>query len=567
MQPSSYLLLGLREQFQYYADGRLQQMTDLDDRGQDYGYPDMARHFSRVHSYDHVGRLVSATGTPSQVSSLPYNQSYGYDAFGNATSRYGAYYYQNYSSDGGTYQNNRRQDLTYAADGHVTHTPSYNNMGSVVSFRDWTYDAAGEMTQVKETITVNNSVSTYISNPDGDGQPTIEYYQENLASKTFMVRSSVLGGKVLTRLDNAGNKSSTVFGVDGLLMAVQNVSPYGSSVRWTHIDPLGLSEAGDTKSVYDPMGNHIEWQHAPTGPPPNAYPPSAASFGGLGSSFGSAQDKSCTFNGLPIFCTELAHQVDIGNVSAEFLTGGRRFETEVTSSGLGVINVWVPTPGPKRGPAGPGIDSDGVIRVNHDQDGAGHYETFLLAVNADPQNTSGKRQMTPEEVAQIRTALQNLLQGKCKELMEAMLKNIQGGVFKPNLLDLLNHIEKTHRLFRDDTLGYTGGYGGGNGVDEKPVAANLTINFQHPAGFLWTAVEELTHANGQAGVLSISHENMAQAAITAAQTVGVSLDKLKNTNTPTAVVQDLTGLEGKAWLKADFYNSTLFRNVLQQGCH
>jgi hypothetical protein len=69
------------------------------------------------------------------------------------------------------------------------------------------------------------------------------------------------------RLDNAGNKSSTMFDVDGLLTAVQNVFYDGSSgLRWTHVDPLGLSEAGDTKSVFDPMGNYVVWQHAPVGP-------------------------------------------------------------------------------------------------------------------------------------------------------------------------------------------------------------------------------------------------------------------------------------------------------------
>jgi len=196
-------------------------------------------------------RLVSATGD----SGLPYSQSYSYDEFGNSTSRGGSYYYQGYSSDGGTFQNNRRQDLSYDADGNVTHTPSYNYAGgSVVSFRDWTYDAAGQMTQVKETKIANNSVSTYISRFDGDGQSMIEDSQENPAWRSFMVRSSVLGGKVLTRLNNAGNKSSTVFDVDGLLKVVQSAGPYGSSLSWTHIDPFGLSEAGDTKAVYDPIG-------------------------------------------------------------------------------------------------------------------------------------------------------------------------------------------------------------------------------------------------------------------------------------------------------------------------
>jgi hypothetical protein len=214
----------------------------------------------------------------------------------------------------GGFQNNRRQDLSYDADGKVTHTPSYNYAGgSVVSFPDWTYDAAGQMAQVKETVTANNSVSTYISSHDGDGQPVVEYYQENVATKSFMVRSSVLGGKVLTRLDNAGNKSSTVFSVDGLLTAVQNVSPYGSSLRWTHIDPLGLSEAGDTKAVYDPMGNYIQWQHAPTYPPPGAIPPIAASFGGLGPSFGYAINSSCILDGIPTDCSLALNMLNHGS--------------------------------------------------------------------------------------------------------------------------------------------------------------------------------------------------------------------------------------------------------------
>jgi hypothetical protein len=116
----------------------------------------------------------------------------------------------------------------------------------------------------------------------------------------------------LTRLDNAGNKSSTVFDVDGLLKAVQNGSSSGSSVRWTHIDPLGLSEAGDTKAVYDPMGNYIQWQHAPSAPP-NAYPPMAASFGGLGPSFGYAINSACILDGIPTDCSLALNMLNHGS--------------------------------------------------------------------------------------------------------------------------------------------------------------------------------------------------------------------------------------------------------------
>jgi hypothetical protein len=136
-----------------------------------------------------------------------------------------------------------------------------------------------------------------------------------------MIRSSVLGGQVLTRLDSLGAKQKTVFNVDGRLTAVQFSVSDSNSVVWTHVDPLGLSEAGDTKPVYDALGNYVPWQHVPTAPP-NAYPPFSPNFGGLGSSFGSAQDKGCVFNDRPISCSDLFHQIDIGNVAREFLAGG-----------------------------------------------------------------------------------------------------------------------------------------------------------------------------------------------------------------------------------------------------
>ena len=88
MRPSAYDMTGLREQFQYYDDGRLKQMTDLDDRNGDIGYPDTARHFSRARSYDHAGRLTSDKG--ATTTSFPLTQTYAHDAFNNLTSRWGA---------------------------------------------------------------------------------------------------------------------------------------------------------------------------------------------------------------------------------------------------------------------------------------------------------------------------------------------------------------------------------------------------------------------------------------------------------------------------------------------
>jgi YD repeat-containing protein len=300
MQPASYNFPGLRETYQLYADGRLQQMNDLDDRNQDVGYPDTARHFSRAMTFDHAGRITHANGVGS--SGLPFNQGYNYDAFDNTTSRAGYYYYQGYKEDDGTFQNNRRQDFNYDLDGNAIHTPTYAyNGGPIAAYRDWTYDASGNMAQVRETITSNSSVSTYVSGYDGDGQLALEYYQENPnTTKSYIVRSSVLNGQAVTRLDYLGNKSTTNFTIDGQLIAVQFAQT--SYLRWEHIDPLRLSEAGDTKPVYDPLGNYVVWQNAPTGPPPNAYPPSAAWAGGIGPSFGYAINTACNLDGIPTDC-------------------------------------------------------------------------------------------------------------------------------------------------------------------------------------------------------------------------------------------------------------------------
>lgn len=129
---------------------------------------------------------------------------------------------------------------------------AYNYIGgSVISFRNWSYNAAGRMTQVKETVTATSAVSTIVTNYDGDGEAVRVYEPANIVnSDSYMVRSSVFGGTV-TRLNNAGNKVKTTVNVDDRLIAMQyHAAP--DYMIWTHTDPLGLSEAGDTKSVTTP---------------------------------------------------------------------------------------------------------------------------------------------------------------------------------------------------------------------------------------------------------------------------------------------------------------------------
>jgi hypothetical protein len=154
-----------------------------------------------------------------------------------------------------------------------------------------------------------------------------------------------------------------------------------------------LSEAGDTKPVYDALGNYVPWQHVPGGAPPNAYPPFSPNFGGLGSSFGSSQDKDCVLNGLPISCSDLSHQIDIGNVAAEeILQGGIKSRAAaVIPFGLGMSYIsGLDLPGDSGGYRGSITGEDGneysIIDGNTNST-RGYYVFFLRSVAPAPQNT------------------------------------------------------------------------------------------------------------------------------------------------------------------------------------
>jgi YD repeat-containing protein len=382
MRISSYELtivpqdsLKLRNHYEYYADGRLKKMTDQDDHEPTIiGAPDTARHFSRIYDFDRAGRLTRAKGIkPSGVEEdRPFTQSYAYDGFDNLTQRSGKYYYQQpATNDSASFTNNRRLGTDYAADGQEIRSTS-NGM-----VRDLTYDAAGEMVQVKETVTGTSQVSTYVTSYDGDGRQLREFLQENATNtNTYMVRSTILGGRVITRLNNAGNKVSTVINIDSRVTPVRIGAGNTGGVGWTHIDPMGLSEGGDTKAVYDPLGNRVAWQPVPTGPPPLTYPRTSASFGSLGSSFGSAQDRGCVLNDRPVSCQELNHQIWLGVVNVVGRIGVHPVEAPYLPLGI-AVGVWVQDDGDKL-PGAQDDEENNIVRINKDEDGRGHYELYFM---------------------------------------------------------------------------------------------------------------------------------------------------------------------------------------------
>ena len=235
-----------------------------------------------------------------------------YDTFDNLANRTGAYYYGSYSSDTGTYQNSRRQDWTYDADGQVTQSPTSST--GATTFRDWQYDAAGKMIKAIDTSTSSGTTTTktYTSSYDGDGKLISELTSSQGLS--YVVRSSVTG-KVVTRV---GATQKNIVSVDGLLTTVLTDGP-PATIQWVHTDPHGLSEvtntSGQQRAVYDPLENYIPNQPWP-GPSGLSFPGGQSPSSGLGSNFGftgTSSNVACTLEGLPYDCNKAFHMIATGS--------------------------------------------------------------------------------------------------------------------------------------------------------------------------------------------------------------------------------------------------------------
>jgi len=325
MQPTQFRLRDntyntslISENYAYFDDGRLSSVADLDDTGGS-NPPATLRFLSRSYAYDTVGRVASSTSSNTE----PFNQSYGYDAFGNLTSRSGTYYFQASQSDTGSYANNRRNGWSYDADGRISYTPPTTNDGT----RNLWYDGAGQL--VNNTNVSGSTSTNYTPAYDGDGQLAYERAQTTVngssasITTSYIMRSTVLRGEILTRLDQNGNKSSTYVPAEGLLFATQSMVG-GASVTWTQRNPLGITETG--LGVYDPLGNYVPFQHQQDPrPPAGSY--NSSSMSGLAASLGNTSDyggMGCLMDGLPTSCSRLLRTIQSGLGDKLILSGASR---------------------------------------------------------------------------------------------------------------------------------------------------------------------------------------------------------------------------------------------------
>ena len=444
LQPNEFRLTAngtgtsiMREDYSYFADGRLRLLTDLDDTP-GTNPPATLRFLSRNYSYDQVGRPTGGQGTGSgSMPGVPYSQSYSYDQFGNMTGRSGSYYNYTLSppaTDSATYNNNRRSNWTYNAEGQVTATPST----STDAPRTMMYDAAGRM--ISSVQSGQSSTVTYSATYDGDGRLVYEISTTSLGSSSasYIVRSTVLGGEVLTRLDQSGNKLITHVPAEGLLFATQMSSGGpGPFVMITNRNPLGISET--TKAVYDPLGNYIPFQaNGDPRPPAGSY--NSGSMSGLVSSQTDANSYSvgCVSDGVPTNCNSVMQAINrdqaskLGILGLAVTPALMRVMASFTAVGAELRpGVGAQSPPQQPSPLQPASRTAYTINIGISE----VWTQFIIApglqqaFEQNPQNTSTQKPMDT-------TQTEKMLTEDCLTFLNSILAQLKDPHSK-NLLDIL----------------------------------------------------------------------------------------------------------------------------------
>ena len=378
---------GMQFDYQYYADGSLRFAHDLADE-----------RFDRAYSYDEMGRVKDAfsgseardfifqTQTPS--ASGPYRQTYSYNVWGEMTARQNRYW-NKWDNFGASYVNGRNTDPLW----------EYNADGTVRKDKDlsYKYDAAGnnvEVRQVDDKV-INSQVA------DADGQ-VIKRVEQNLhvsgsVTTTYYVRSSVLGGSVIAEVNSAAQKQKRNIYLGDEVLASEGV---GGAITWKHNNPVtgsqGVSVAGGGYAPiaeYDPSGVNVGLEAPNAGPLFEAERPTLINTSTAGV-------NRCRNNSVEFDCVWLAMAFRNGAVGiedpripADGKNPGRLLPMELDILGGG--RVWVEDDGPRRGTARSEPDGD-VVRVNHEEDGLGHWEYVMVSLGAQaPQNSDRLKFLTP----------------------------------------------------------------------------------------------------------------------------------------------------------------------------
>lgn len=270
LQPASYSVPGVAgAQYRYTTlsggtdnDGRVKFVSDTTQQNSP---------FDRGYSYDHATRLsyartASLARGGGYEQTGPYEEGFGYDAWGNLTLTGGLAWSTEIPNISATYVNNRNTAWTYDADGNAL----------LEDDMTWAYDAAGQEVYLRRPRTPGSSfVTTKERAFDGDGNYVKEVVDGN--ASTYYLRSTALGGKIVTRLTSTGEKGlGYVYALGGILAEQRPYQGGVQNVAWLHSDPVtgnrrwtGLSgELLPGSTELDPLGVDAGLAEPPAGQPP-----------------------------------------------------------------------------------------------------------------------------------------------------------------------------------------------------------------------------------------------------------------------------------------------------------
>lgn len=188
----------------------------------------------RSYDYDHVGRLIEARTASEARGHLigqggtqdgPYAHSYRYDQMGNMWYRVGwGGWFNPWLEQWPNYTNNRLTINPW-----TTASMSYDAAGNLTNdgYQSYAYNATGQQTYASGT--------TLTQSYDGDG---LRVKKVESGTTTFYLRSSLLGGQIISELGSGGSLQRGYVYFGNQLLAIQQ----NNQVSWVHQDPVTKSQ-------------------------------------------------------------------------------------------------------------------------------------------------------------------------------------------------------------------------------------------------------------------------------------------------------------------------------------
>lgn len=499
LQATSYEVPGvLKKSYQYNYDGRLKFTQDQLTTNSK---------FDRSYEYDHMGRVTKAlSGAEARgqgpTDDRPYNETLVYEQMNHLTMLERHNWDRLDGSGPDTVVNNRVEGWTYDADGRAL----------IASTGYYVYDAAGRVLSFGDDAPYKTEQEF---TGEGRRAKTVERRFDDQTNQwvtekiTYYVTSSVLGGALVTELNEQGAKQRTLVHAAGSVLASQTVSEGTQSVGWEHRDASGASyrstnSAGEGigSAEMDAVGANagmfkpFTWNVPDKKGLPVPYPGIADMLNNPGG--------ACTMDRMPIPCEIYNNLIKAGSTDAWIIyDDGTKEQREVRSFGVGLWGVWRDG---RSGNSSNHIDYSGdtaVVRTNNSWPGWWDFFAFgSLPTGTTPQKPYDpkrpERPFSREEISSLIDDIFKLFKTPgCEEFVNDLLKtmNSHSGWDAGSISEILEEFRTTGFVAEYVSLNISGSAGNG-GFDFSAVGRR-----EQRAS---TALGEIIHT---AGMAPMSHMN------------------------------------------------------------